>query len=954
MALPASEPLPAMTSRTLASCRVARVAASIALLVMLAGIPSAAAVAPAPVAVHSSMFQPLSALGKALRVPSSYGWLGTRECNDGWTGVVCDADGKPTSIHFKSSFNGGFLSSDVTKLTSLKTLLLDLVNIGGVIPAGMESLQLLTALSLNGKYLRGEVPPALGQLTNLVHLSIKGSDLFGSLPEELSSLTRLIHLAIGSKPSFSQLTNIRGPLPVAYSALVALQYLDLGFNRLSGPIPGSWAALENLFYLSMPSNLLSQRIPTAVASLPHLDYVNLANNALSGEIPAFSDTVDLLHVPRNLHIGNLPRLPLLVTSLSVANNFLTGPLPNVFPPQLKSLDLRRNYFVGAVRLQFGLSPASAKPMSSCKNMRLAGNCLTSASDCTNRKGQRKQYRCRNLCGSFGWNSKSTMQKWLGELPEERRSQIFSGVAGAGAGAIAATFVAPLDVVKTRLQVQSIPRPQPQPAAGSSTGQTAGSLTAAAQLNQHSNPTPAQPSNRASGNPGASASASAPPSPHAQATVPPCSSANPASPSPQTGTPRSAAAAVPVMSSLAARNGLSIARAGIGRQAGAGHEASACATSGGPHSRPPGSPHSPGPPLPPRGNAAGSGAGAAGVHARAGRAGAAKAGVIATTLRAIWREEGIRGLYRGLCPSVVALLPNWAVYFSVYDHLKKMLSAPDSHFPGSNSAGRVCTGDGCMGEGCTGSTSSTGASTSGVRCTGVSCTGDCTGVPFPSSSSSPPPLLTSVTAAAGAGAATAILTNPLWVVKTRLQTQGLRPHRLPYKGTVSALVRIFREEGVAGLYSGVVPALAGVSHVAIQFPLYEHLKQTMAERANTSIDKLSLIDLALASAVSKVVASTLTYPHEVVRSRLQEQGRAVAAAGADGTVPRYLGVIDCIQKIIKYEGAQAFYRGCVANLYRTTPAAVITFTSFELLLRFLPVAFPLADAQVLVVDGADQE
>ncbi|CAI5999689.1 unnamed protein product, partial [Closterium sp. NIES-65] len=626
-----------------------------------------------------------------------------------------------------------------------------------------------------------------------------------------------------------------------------------------------------------------------------------------------------------------------------------------------------------------------------------------------------------------------MQKWLGELPEERRSQIFSGVAGAGAGewprqtlvdssdsshfrldrlfqnahkchsnhspflfrllpvsipsplpflsvsfpspfrllshfssvsfpspfrllslfspsppsplsrvpiqspgAIAATLVAPLDVVKTRLQVQSIPRSQPQPAAGSSTGQTTGSLTAAAQLNQHSNPTPAQPSNRASGNLGVSASASASPSPspHAQATVPPCSSANPAFPSTHSGGGRSSAAGFPVMSSLAGRNGLSIARAGIGRQAGAGHEASACATSGGPHSRPPGSPHSPGPPLPPRGNAAGSGAGAAGAHARAGRAAGAKAGVIATTLRAIWREEGIRGLYRGLCPSVVALLPNWAVYFSVYDHLKKMLSAPDSHFPGSSSssAGRVCTEEGCAGsasstlastpgvyfsvydhlkkmlsapdsagrvctgEGCTGSASSTGGSTSGVTCTGVACTGDCTGVPFPSSSSAPPPLLTSVTAAAGAGAATAILTNPLWVVKTRLQTQGLRPHRLPYKGTVSALVRIFREEGVAGLYSGVVPALAGVSHVAIQFPLYEHLKQTMAERANTSVDKLSPIDLALASAVSKVVASTLTYPHEVVRSRLQEQGRAIAAAGADSSVPRYLGVIDCIQKV----------------------------------------------------------
>ncbi len=260
-----------------------------------------------------------------------------------------------------------------------------------------------------------------------------------------------------------------------------------------------------------------------------------------------------------------------------------------------------------------------------------------------------------------------------------------------------------------------------------------------------------------------------------------------------------------------------------------------------------------------------------------RTGAGRAGyeTLRGSLGTVVREEGARGLYRGLGPTLVALLPNWAVYFSVYERLKARLrhGAPGDDAPAAHAA-----------------------------------------------------------AAAGAGAATVLATNPLWVAKTRLQVQtaaslrgslpaGAAWHATPYKGTLACLRRIAAEEGLRGLYSGLGPSLAGIFHVMIQFPVYESAKDRLAARAGCGVDELSTGALVAASSASKMVASLVTYPHEVVRARMHVEGSGP-----------FRGAARICAAVFAEAGAAGFYRGCGTNLVRTTPAAAITFTSFELITR----------------------
>ena len=176
------------------------------------------------------------------------------------------------------------------------------------------------------------------------------------------------------------------------------------------------------------------------------------------------------------------------------------------------------------------------------------------------------------------------------------------------------------------------------------------------------------------------------------------------------------------------------------------------------------------------------------------------------------------------------------------------------------------------------------------------------------------------AASASGVLTLTLTNPVWVVKTRL---CLQTHTRQYSGFSDALFKIGRQEGLRGLYSGFVPGLFGVSHGAVQFMAYEEMKNRYHNYRQQEITtKLGTAEYLTFAALSKLLAAFITYPYQVVRTRLQN------------TETKYSGSLDCIRKIFTLEGGIGFYKGLTPNLLRVVPATMITFVVYENLSHYL--------------------
>uniref|UniRef100_A0A7N5JEH8 Solute carrier family 25 member 14 n=1 Tax=Ailuropoda melanoleuca TaxID=9646 RepID=A0A7N5JEH8_AILME len=233
------------------------------------------------------------------------------------------------------------------------------------------------------------------------------------------------------------------------------------------------------------------------------------------------------------------------------------------------------------------------------------------------------------------------------------------------------------------------------------------------------------------------------------------------------------------------------------------------------------------------------------------------------------------------------------------------------------------------------------------------------------------------------------TFPVDLTKTRLQVQGqsidVRFKEIKYRGMFHALFRIYKEEGVLALYSGIAPALLRqASYGTIKIGIYQSLKRLFVERLE---DETLLINM-ICGVVSGVISSTIANPTDVLKGVVPTAQRAAIVVGVElpvyditkkhlilsgvmgdtilthfvssftcglagalasnpvdvvrtrmmnqraivGHVDLYKGTLDGILKMWKHEGFFALYKGFWPNWLRLGPWNIIFFITYEQLKR----------------------
>ncbi|KAJ6873528.1 mitochondrial substrate carrier family protein ucpB isoform X1 [Populus alba x Populus x berolinensis] len=177
------------------------------------------------------------------------------------------------------------------------------------------------------------------------------------------------------------------------------------------------------------------------------------------------------------------------------------------------------------------------------------------------------------------------------------------------------------------------------------------------------------------------------------------------------------------------------------------------------------------------------------------------------------------------------------------------------------------------------------------------------------------ILLKIASGAFAGAVATALTNPIEVLKVRLQMNANQRQG----GPMAEMRTIVSEEGMRALWKGVGPAMARAAALtSSQLATYDETKQVLIRW--TPLDEGFHLHL-ISSTVAGTVSTLVTAPMDMIKTRLMLQRESK-------TVGSYKNGFHCAYQVMLKEGPRALYKGGFALFARLGPQTTITFILCE--------------------------
>jgi len=169
----------------------------------------------------------------------------------------------------------------------------------------------------------------------------------------------------------------------------------------------------------------------------------------------------------------------------------------------------------------------------------------------------------------------------------------------------------------------------------------------------------------------------------------------------------------------------------------------------------------------------------------------------------------------------------------------------------------------------------------------------------------------------AGVASRTITSPLDVVKILAQV-GTKESQ---QGFLKTFSNVYNQEGIKAFWKGNgIACIRLFPYNAVQFASFNWLKVALAD---PSSGKLSAMNALIAGSIGGITATCVTYPTDMVKTRL-------TVAHADPAKAKYHGILDTFRVIAKEEGLMAFYKGMSTSVIGVIPFAGGTFMAYEVL------------------------